>query len=104
MFPVKVMADIITSLEGKAADTCKKELLGKEFNCGGCTGIIKFVCSQKVAGYDLPQFRLEKEYEAKKALAAKMTLLERQLKDFALLSSLDENSLKDFVSCAKINT
>jgi len=33
-----------------------------------------------------------------------MTLLERQLKDFAFLSCLDENSLQDFVSCAKINT
>ena len=103
VFPAKVMADIISSLEGKAADFCQKELLGKEFNCGGCTGIIKFVCTKKVVGWDLPQFRMMAEYEAKKALTAKMTLLERQLKDFALLSCLDENSLQDFVSCAKIN-
>ncbi len=104
IFPVKVVADTIRSLEGKAADAYKKELFDKEFNCGGCTGIIKFVCAKKFVGWDLPQFRLLAEFEAKKALAAKMTVLERQLKDVALLSSLDEYSLKEFVSCASIKT
>jgi CRP-like cAMP-binding protein len=104
IFPVKVIADLFSSLEGKAADSYKKELFGKEFNCGGCTGIIKFVSAKQFAGWDLPQFRMLAEFEAKKALTAKVTLLERQLKDIPLLCCLDENSLKDFVSCAKINT
>jgi CRP-like cAMP-binding protein len=33
-------------------------------------------------------------------MAEKMTALEGQLKDFAMLSCLDDNGLKDFISCA----
>ncbi len=102
VFPVKVIADIVSSLENKSADTYSKELFGKEFNCGGCTGIIKFVCAKKDIGWCMPQFRLMAEHEAKKALNEKMTALERQLKDFTLLNCLDQNSLKDLVSCAKM--
>lgn len=104
IFPVKVVADIIASLEGQTADTYKKELFDKEFNCGGCTGLIKFACAKKFVGWDLPQFRLMAEFEAKKALAAKMSSIEKELKDFALLACLDDNGLKEFISCAKVVT
>jgi len=100
VYPVKVIAEALDSIKGKAADSYSEEIIGKEFNCGGCTGIIKFVCDKKEEGWCVPQFRMLKEFEAKRAMAEKMTALEKQLKDFAMLSCLDENSLKDLVSCA----
>lgn len=104
VFPIKIVADIVNSLEGKAAETYNEELIGKEYNCGGCTGIIKFVCSKKEDGWVVPQLRMMKELDAKKAMAENMTALEAQLKDFALLSWLDESSLKDFAACATTET
>jgi len=102
VFPVKIMADILSSLKGKATDSYSEEIIGTEFNCGGCTGIIKFVCEKRDEGWCVPQFRMLKEFEARKAMAEKMTVLEGQLKDFAMLSCLDESSLKDFISCAEM--
>nr|MBF0222928.1 cyclic nucleotide-binding domain-containing protein [Desulfobulbaceae bacterium] len=104
VFPIKIVADILNSLEGKAAESYGEEVIGKEFNCGGCTGIIKFVCSKKDDGWVVPQLRMMKELDAKRAMAENMTTLEGQLKDFALLSWLDESSLKDFATCATTET
>lgn len=99
----KVTADILSESEGKSADLFAQEIIGREFHCPGCTGVVKVVCSKKEEGWCIPQFRAMKALEAKRAMAEKMSALEGQLQEFSLLNCLDEHSLKDFVSCSTLH-
>lgn len=74
----------------------------KEFNCSGCTGLIKFVHVQETKFYT-PQMRMLAAVENREQ-SRKMGSLFSMMNTFSFFRTLEEGSLKDIFSCLAMET
>jgi CRP-like cAMP-binding protein len=101
IFVTPIISEVAAELS--QGNKSSKELSKKEFNCKGCSGFIKFIYSEEEE-YKTLHMRLLAKFEEKKRLRNKMSSIGSLLKSSSIFNALEEDSLKDIISCAKVRT
>lgn len=101
IFVAESISDVASELYHEKESS--NELSKKEFNCRGCSGFIKFIYTEEEKFKTL-HMRLAAKYEEKKFLRHKMSSIGSLLKSSSIFSALEEGSLKDLITCAKVRS
>ncbi|MBC8317028.1 MAG: cyclic nucleotide-binding domain-containing protein [Desulfobulbaceae bacterium] len=89
LFLAREITEILVTEKIDSIDKGKEK---KEFNCSGCTGLIKFRFAEEKK-YSTPQMRMLAAMESREQ-ARSLGTLENMLNSFSFLKVLDEESLK----------
>ncbi|MFH1216009.1 MAG: cyclic nucleotide-binding domain-containing protein [Pseudomonadota bacterium] len=93
---------VVEKMEADSGDGSSKKFLDekkgkKEFNCSGCTGLIKFTHVQETKFFT-PQMRMLAAVESRDE-TRRMGSLFSMMNTFSFFQTLEEESLKDIFSC-----
>ncbi len=98
LFLARQIAEIIVEkMDADSAGKKDEQKEKKEFNCSGCTGLIKFSFVEDTKFYT-PQMRMMAAAESKKQ-TMEMGSLIGMMNTFSFFKTLEEDSLKDILSC-----
>ncbi|OKY76871.1 MAG: hypothetical protein BM485_02065 [Desulfobulbaceae bacterium DB1] len=96
----EITAIVVEKMEadsGSATKNQEEKKSRKEFNCSGCTGLIKFAYIQETKFFT-PQMRMLAAVESRDQ-SRKMGSLFSMMNTFSFFQTLEEESLKDIFSC-----
>lgn len=89
---------IVEKMDARSGGKSRQIQEKKEFNCSGCTGLVKFSYLEEESKFYTPQMRMLAAAENREQ-SREMGSLGTMLNTFSFFQTIEEESLKDIISC-----